>query len=436
MDEESKLSLEIEDFAEDHPLIEEDTQLKPINATKNLNGSGVGLALAIFVAYSLRLVIAPWLWNGKGLSIFIPIISPVYRQAEHWQSDGKQIAICIHIISGAITLLVGILQFHHKLRSQYKAVHRWAGRIYVLCGFLTIASLRTLRASVGAGSTAHGHSDTLAGFVDVASIMWILATTLAVGAAMRKKFNLHRDAMALSLALAAVPIPQRFLSWCIVTPCALMLRLSVAIFTYEMPPWSARWGRPTSRYSSRYSLLFETSNNCDIIAELANLEIDSRACPLVFSLDGYGEAEQVAFPLSAWLALLWVICWGAPRLVRHVWPPSSSAALAASKADGELLSSCDQGDVIFTMAKYVNECAMEARNRVFSVVYPSYDESEMGLWLTWVVSVFAASIGFLVVGFCAFAVLIFTTHALLWGLLHLIGFPLYWAMVLWSGGNY
>ena len=190
-------------------LLSEEPQVSP-SPTSAKVVMPAGSVLAFFAIYSLRIPLLPWLWNGAGLQYFVPVVSPVYREGEHWQANHNRAAILCHVTFGASMLVLATMQFDKPLRRRYPTMHRWCGRAYVVCGIVTICSLQVLQETVGAGSApAGGRSEALAWFVDVTSTLWGIATFTAVLAACRKQFELHRDCMGISLALACTPIAQR-----------------------------------------------------------------------------------------------------------------------------------------------------------------------------------------------------------------------------------
>jgi hypothetical protein len=313
---------------------------KKKSKTPNGDMSAMGNIFALFALYSTRFVVCPWLIQGgkEGVfSVFIPILSPVYRQAEHWQGGLEKVSILAHVLFGAIMLLLGTLQFDKTLRQQNKTLHRWCGRAYVVSGGISLIALNGLRSSFGAGSApAESRSDSLALFVDLACTLWVGVTLLAVRAAMRRDHSRHRDLMFFSLTLAATPIAQRVMSWTFMTPNAMLLRCLVcAGRTSPTPPSpshllaslvATRWGPP----GSSSTLLF---GSCTPPLEgspaAATAAADPRSQPQVFSLDGYGEGEQASFAVSAWLALVVVLVVNLPRLWRR-WRLGTATTTSSS----------------------------------------------------------------------------------------------------------
>lgn len=289
--------------------------------------SSIGNIFALFALYSARFIVCPWLLDNNGIfSTFMPILSPVYRQAEHWQGTLEKVSILAHVSFGAIMLVLGTLQFDQSLRHKHKKLHRWCGRAYVISGGISLIALNGLRSSFGAGSAPPGHrSETLTAFVDLACVLWVGVTVLAVRAARRGHYYQHRDWMFFSLTLAATPIAQRIMSWTFMTPNAMMLRSLVCAVRLSTSSTSltltghvintvlhTRWGEP----GSSSSLLLGNCSLSNSIDDHPQESQDSRRQPLVFSLDGYGEGEQASFSLSAWLGLLVMLSANIPRLWR------------------------------------------------------------------------------------------------------------------------
>ena len=275
-----------------------------------------GFTISGFAVYSLRIALVPWLWNGIGLQYFLPVISPVYREGEHWQSYRTRAAILCDVSFGSLMLVLGAMQCDKPLRRKYKTLHRWCGRAYVVCGAFTIGSLQILQEQVGSGSSG-GRSESLAWFVDVTSILWVLATSVAVVAAICKRFELHRDFMGLSLALACTPIAQRAYSWVAAAPLAMTAR--VATCTVLSPQAArARWGVLWLRWGPPGNTLWGDGCLLDTDADRSLWLGDPRARPLLFSLDGYGEGEQLSFALSAWMGFVTMLLLGLSPFLAHM----------------------------------------------------------------------------------------------------------------------
>ena len=253
-----------------------------------------GSLLAVFAVYSLRIPLVPWLWNGTGLQYFIPIVSPVYREGEHWQAAHTRTAIVLHACFGSMMLFLGLAQVDQTFRRQNPRWHKWLGRVYIVCGLVTVGSLQVLQDRMGAGST-NTRSAALVRFVNWTSSGWIVATACGLWAARSKRIELHHRCMCLSLSLAATPIAQRILSWWLCAPAVIAMRIVFCVSnmgieeSYSQVPY-VRWGGAPA------DTLWDRSCWQDQAAHS-----DPRARPFVFSFDGYGEGEQASFAVSAWL---------------------------------------------------------------------------------------------------------------------------------------
>ena len=128
---------------------------------------------------------------------------------------------------------------------------------------------------------------------------------MGVWAARTKRVELHHKCMRFSLTMAATPIGQRMYSGFCCTPAALALRVVVCarqLGTDGLTHFSHfRWGSPDNALWSDGCLL-------DHAAEI-EMVVD-RARPYLFSLDGYGEGEQLSFATSAWMSLITMLFLG------------------------------------------------------------------------------------------------------------------------------
>ena len=292
----------------------------PLPGTNEVNDIifAIGFILAGFAIYSLRIPLVPWLWNGVGLQLqyFIPVVSPVYREGEHWQAPHTRAAILCHICAGVAMLVLAAVQADKRLRRRHPQWHRWSGRAYVVCGLLTVGSLQVLQSSVGAGASSTP-STSLAWFVDLTSIGWLSSTFVGVAAARARRIDLHKSCMRFSIAFACSPIGQRSYSWVFCAPLAMAARVLVCTgggMFEQYVPWtsilSIRWSGPSDTLLGDGCVLDEVVSG-------------SRDRPLVLSLDGYGEGEQASFSMSARLSLLSMLFVGLhPWLVSAVRPPA------------------------------------------------------------------------------------------------------------------
>ena len=337
------------------------------NITGSLLGSH-GLIFVIFSIYSSRIFLLPWLWNGTGLSFFLPVLSPVYRQGEHWQEQCERFAIIFHVLFGVLMLACAMAQFDKTLRKGNPTFHRWSGRAYVFSGAVSLSALYFLRSSMGAGSSRTGRSKALVAFVDVTTFFWALSTTLAVVAAMRRQFELHRDAMSLSMCMSLAPIAQRVMSWAVLAPAAMIVRYSYCVVSSSGPgawqwPWQVRWGPPGGTSSLLWGTCeLQSSQTYSLIlgaGQLTGEVYDPRARPPVLSLDGYGEGEQASLALSAWAGLVVLLAVGAPPLIGRCLGVHTDDKIAKDVLAGTLYT---DGIASKEDVTQIDQCLKEAAN--------------------------------------------------------------------------
>ena len=105
----------------------------------------------VFVGFSL-FASRMWLSVTWG-AVYVPVLSPVYRQQEHWATGrARVVAVIAHVGCGVVMLLAAVLQLDAPTRKAWPGLHRWTGRIYVAAGGGALLALRWLRSSSGAGS--------------------------------------------------------------------------------------------------------------------------------------------------------------------------------------------------------------------------------------------------------------------------------------------
>ena len=99
-----------------------------------------------------------------------------------------------HMLIAPIALLVGPFQFWAGLRSRQPALHRFIGRTYVAaCTIAGIAGLATAPFASGGPIAGLGFG--------ILAILWVSTTLIAVNAAMKRDFVLHRRLMRYSFAM-------------------------------------------------------------------------------------------------------------------------------------------------------------------------------------------------------------------------------------------
>ena len=112
----------------------------------------IGIVFAGFSLFASRMWL-PVTWG----SVYLPVLSPVYRQQEHWAAErARVVAVTVHVGCGVVMLLAAVLQLDAPTRKAWPRLHRWTGRIYVVAGVGALLALRWLRSSSGAGSARQG----------------------------------------------------------------------------------------------------------------------------------------------------------------------------------------------------------------------------------------------------------------------------------------
>ncbi len=109
----------------------------------------------------------------------------------------------IHIACGGVALVLGLLQFHARLRRRFVRWHRRAGIIYLVMVCLSGTAGFILSFSAATGSIAGW------GF-RLLSIFWIFATVMAYLRIIKRDITHHREWMIRSYALTLAAVTLRF----------------------------------------------------------------------------------------------------------------------------------------------------------------------------------------------------------------------------------
>jgi uncharacterized membrane protein len=110
--------------------------------------------------------------------------------------------LILHVISAVTALLLGPLQFVRGIRVRMPALHRATGRIYVLACAIGAPTGLVLALGTTAGPVA------AVGFA-IPAILWAAFTYLGVRAAVRRRFDAHRQWMLRSYAMTTIAITLR-----------------------------------------------------------------------------------------------------------------------------------------------------------------------------------------------------------------------------------
>tara|TARA_R110002126_G_scaffold285314_1_gene435559 strand:- start:1565 stop:2170 length:606 start_codon:yes stop_codon:yes gene_type:complete len=111
-------------------------------------------------------------------------------------------AISMHLLGGAIAMIVGAIQLNTKLRIRYTSVHRWLGRIYVLA--VTVGGVAGFILALN----SFGGLVTHFGF-GLMAICWVGTTLVAYWQIRNGNIQAHRSWMLRSYALTLAGVTLR-----------------------------------------------------------------------------------------------------------------------------------------------------------------------------------------------------------------------------------
>jgi hypothetical protein len=109
--------------------------------------------------------------------------------------------LMVHALGGATALILGALQFSTRLRHRHPGIHRLCGRYYV-AGVLVAAPIAAYL------SFTHGIR-TMATETTVQSALWALTTVMALRAACKRNFVVHRQWAMRSYAVTLIFVISR-----------------------------------------------------------------------------------------------------------------------------------------------------------------------------------------------------------------------------------
>jgi uncharacterized membrane protein len=107
-----------------------------------------------------------------------------------------------HFAGGGVALAVGTAQFVQRIRARRPAVHRWLGRLYVVCVLCSGSAGLFMALRSEAGDIARAGFGTLA-------IAWLWSTVQAYRAIRNRQVALHRAWMFTSFALTLAAVTLR-----------------------------------------------------------------------------------------------------------------------------------------------------------------------------------------------------------------------------------
>ena len=144
-----------------------------------------------------------------------------------------------HITAGGGALVLGPLQFWDRLRVRYVKLHRWVGVMYLLAILVSATGALVL-----SFTTVYEVNWAYAFSAQVWVSVWIISTTIAYWAAMKKKFILHKEWMMRSyivtLAFIVSGLALKYLlsigfgSFEEISPSLFWMGWSVPLFVYQV----------------------------------------------------------------------------------------------------------------------------------------------------------------------------------------------------------
>ena len=152
--------------------------------------------ISLIAAATISLLVA--LSSYRFLALGLPLSFPELLG----QIEAQRLAFVLHISIAPVALAIGAVQFFPALRRNYKALHRWLGRVY------GVAILVSGSAGLIVALNAAGGISAQAGFAALA-VLWVLVTANAVRLAMQRKIGKHRRWMTYSYALTFAGVTLR-----------------------------------------------------------------------------------------------------------------------------------------------------------------------------------------------------------------------------------
>ncbi len=122
----------------------------------------------------------------------------------HWD---KRVALGFHLFGGSLALAMGVPQFWMGFRNRFMSVHQWTGRLYlvgVLVGSISAFMMSTI------GNQIFGFSFAFALFV--MGIVWIITTSMAYIAIIKRNISQHKEWMIRSYIVTLSFVTFRILT--------------------------------------------------------------------------------------------------------------------------------------------------------------------------------------------------------------------------------
>lgn len=173
------------------------------NAQKRLFWGSLGLVTLAFFAWLLLKITLQYIPIQDDVAFLR--IKQAYIEIKHWK-----IAFFVHVFTSMFALVAGFTQFSRYLLRQYKPLHRWMGRVYVL-NILAFTGPSGLIMSF----YANGGWTSRMAFI-LLSLSWLGTTFMAYQTVRAGNFVAHRHWMYRSYALTLSAVTLRAWKWVLV----------------------------------------------------------------------------------------------------------------------------------------------------------------------------------------------------------------------------
>ena len=156
-------------------------------------------AFGVFAAVARVLTIADVGWVSSARSAAVNRLAPEYvgelPEIEQSLSDSASV-VFLHVVTGALFLSLGLLQFSSHIRNRHRRFHRWSGRFLVaLAVFAGISGIWL--------GVVEPYSSTERLPTAAAGALFLIAPVIAVAAIRRGNVARHREWMIRFFAIGA-----------------------------------------------------------------------------------------------------------------------------------------------------------------------------------------------------------------------------------------
>ena len=195
------------------------------------------------------LAVAAWVLV---LALVLHFLSVAYQKYAHVDAGAygmfwsRRQWLWTHLAGGALTILLGPLQFIARLRNTYPRVHRWTGRVYL------VGVLVGITGAAGLISTSPAPFAIQIAFAST-GIAWLVTALAGFSAIRSKRTQVHRRWMIRNYLVTLAPISFRLAilvpgvmalaSPAVMIPLLLWLSWALPLLAYE----AARAAAPFAR---------------------------------------------------------------------------------------------------------------------------------------------------------------------------------------------